>query len=275
MRIEVLGTSFHYEVRGDGGAAESTHPVLFLHGFSQSLATWYPVVERMPDEHIVLLDLIGHGESDKPEVDAPYSVFSQVEQLEAVRQAFGLGPVRVVGYSMGGRIALMYAVRYPASISALVLESASFGPRTPAEREAYAARDRAMAERVRESSASEFARWWAETPVLASQQALPLELQEAEARSRAANDTQALARALLGSGQSQMPTLFEAASRLPMPLLYICGAHDAKYSALADEAHKAWGLDVRRFATGHNVHLERPHEYAETLVEFFERVDEE
>jgi pimeloyl-ACP methyl ester carboxylesterase len=164
MRIDVFGQSFHYEVRGDLPCAQpgwvpppagetcdpvgGAHPVLFLHGFSQSLNTWYPVVDAMRHERSVMLDLIGHGESSKPEHDVPYTLFSQVEQVEAIRQGLALGPVRVVGYSMGGRVALMYALRYPASVSALVLESASFGPRSPEEREAYAARDRAMAERL-------------------------------------------------------------------------------------------------------------------------------
>lgn len=269
MSIELLGDRYHVEHHGDPNG----EAVLFLHGFSQSSATWLPVIEELLGTregerlHLVLLDLIGHGRSAKPEDPAPYALDHVVESIEALRVSAGLGRIHLVGYSMGGRIALAYAVRYPGSLRTLVLESASFGPRTPEERASMAERDRALAERLHASTPEEFAGWWAQMPVLASQGDLPDAMREAEAAMRRDNDVRALALATLGAGQGAMPDLWDAASRLPVPLTYLTGTRDERYAALASAAEAEWGLDVRRFQTGHNVHLEAPEEYTRTLSE--------
>lgn len=277
MRVCALGIEWHVEVRGTAaGEARPEEPVLFLHGFSQDMRTWLPVVERFPaDITSVLVDLPGHGRSDKPRDVAPYRIGRLVESLEVLRAELGHERWHVVGYSMGGRIALTYATRHPHRVASLVLESASFGPRD-AEASAEARRtDDALAERLRGSSPPEFAEWWAKTPVLASQAELPAETRAFETEMRAANDPQALACVVLGSGQGQMDDLSRVASTLPMPLMYVAGSTDAKYSAIARDAHDAWGLDVRTLPTGHNVHLEQPQEYAALLLRFFRHGSEE
>jgi len=276
MKIEILGDRYHYETYGDAGGA----PVLFLHGFSQSSLTWRPVVDHLLAQPgaggllLVLLDLIGHGASDRPDCARPYALAHVVEVLEALRLGLALGRTHLVGYSMGGRIALAYAVRYPDALRSLVLESASFGPRTPAERDAMLDRDRALAEKLRRSTPEEFAAWWAEMPVLATQSELPEAQREAERAMRRANEMGALERAVLGAGQGAMEDLRDAVARLSMPVLYLAGEKDNKYSALAAEAETKWCLDAKRFPTGHNVHLEGPEEYVRTLLRFFSNEQE-
>lgn len=268
MILDLLGHSYHCECHGDPGG----RTVLFLHGFSQSSRTWHPVLGELlglsgaAAFRLVLLDLIGHGASDRPSDARPYALAHMVEVLEALRLHLGLERMHLVGYSMGGRVGLSYAARHPGSLLSLVLESASFGPKTPAERAAMLERDHVLVDRLRRSTAEQFAQWWAETPVLASQSGLPEELQKAEAAMRRANDTRALALVTLGAGQGAMEDLWNAAARLPVPLTYLTGGRDERYSALASEAHAEWGLDVRRFSTGHNVHLEEPEEYARVLL---------
>jgi 2-succinyl-6-hydroxy-2,4-cyclohexadiene-1-carboxylate synthase len=271
VRIELLGDAYHGESFGD----ERGVPVLFLHGFSQSSLTWHPVVRRMLEDpagaglRLVLLDLIGHGRSDKPARRRPYAMSHVVEVVERLRVELGLGSMHLVGYSLGGRVALAYAVRHPRALRSLVLESASFGPRTRAEARAMRERDRALRRRLRRSTAEEFADWWAATPVLASQSELPQPLHEAERAMRRSNDTKALARVVAGAGQGAMPDLWDAAARLPMPVHYLVGEKDERYLAIAAEAEARWGLDVRRFPTGHNVHLESPERYALALLDVF------
>jgi len=266
--VDLLGHRYHLECHGDPDG----ETVLFLHGFSQSTRTWYPVVEellKLPGGdglRLVLLDLIGHGLSDKPSDERPYTLAHMVDVLEALRIRLGGGRVHVVGYSMGGRIALSYAVRDPGSLLSLVLESSAFGPRSAAERAAMSERDRALADRLRRSTPEQFAQWWAQMPVLASQSGLPEALREAEAAMRMGNEPRALALMTMGAGQGAMDDLWDAAAHLPVPLTYLVGVRDERYSAIASEAQDAWGLDVRRFPTGHNVHLEEPEEYARVLL---------
>lgn len=277
MRVCALGIEWHVEVKGAAAdQARPGEPILLLHGFSQDMCTWLPVVERFPtDITSVLVDLPGHGQSDKPRDVAPYRIDRLVEGLEVLRAELGHERWHVVGYSMGGRIALAYATHHPRRVASLVLESASFGPRDAEARNRALRADDVLVERLRHSSAREFAEWWAQTPVLADQAGLPEGSRALEAEMRVANDPQALASVVLGAGQGQMADLFGAAGTLPMPLMYVVGNRDSKYSAIAQEAHDAWGLDVRTLPTGHNVHLEQPQEYAALLLRFFRHEDEE
>lgn len=283
IRRALLGDTYRCELLGDPAG----QPVIFLHGFSQSACTWHAVAGELlsagsgsapagtsdPSQRLrlVLPDLVGHGGSDRPERDEPYQVTHVVAALEALRQELGLGPVHLVGYSMGGRAALAYARAYPRALRSLVLESAAFGPRTPAARAEAAARDSALAARLRESSAEEFAEWWAATPVLADQASLPQAQRDEEQAMRSANDTAALARVALGMGQGRMDDLSGVPAGLGVPVLYVCGARDAKYSAIAREVAAPAGCAVVSLAAGHNVHLERPAEYAATLLGFWGR----
>jgi 2-succinyl-6-hydroxy-2,4-cyclohexadiene-1-carboxylate synthase len=277
MRIGAHDIEWRVEIRGSAaGGIRPGEPVLFLHGFSQDMRTWFPILERFPtDLTSVLVDLPGHGQSAKPRDPAPYRTDLLVQSLEVLRAELGYERWHVVGYSMGGRIALAYAASHPKRVASLVLESASFGPRDAAARTEAVRADEALVERLRGSSAREFAEWWATMPVLASQADLPADVRSIEAEMRAANDPQALACVVLGAGQGRMNDLSEAASMLPMPLMYVVGSKDPKYSAIAQDAHDMWGLDVRRLPTGHNVHLEQPQEYAALLLRFFRHEDEE
>lgn len=282
VKIELLGDHYHVEESTSSqgtlpSPAPAQHAALFLHGFGQSSATWQPVIDALlplADEagqplRIVTLDLLGHGGSDKPEGLDHYLLSHIVEVLDALGAKLELGAFHLVGYSMGGRIALTYAIERPRTLASLVLESASFGPQNAAEKAAALKRDRELAGLLEMSSADEFAEWWLDTPVMEYQRELPPTLRDAEAAMRRANDTRALARVTLGAGQGAMDDLFDAAGHLRPPLLYACGEDDAKYSGLAAIAEGRWGLDVRRFATGHNVHLEQPAEYAAMLLEFW------
>lgn len=275
MRVELLGNKYHYETFGESQG----QPVVFLHGFAQNLHTWDAVRDVLldpaesrdaaaPPLRLILLDLIGHGASDKPQDLGPYTLPHMVDVLDEFRRVLELGRFHLVGYSMGGRIALTYAIERPRTLESLVLESSSFGPRSPAEKTQARKRDDELAELLEMSSADEFAEWWLDTPVIASQKELPLELRESEAAMRRANDTGALARVTRGAGQGQMDDLFDAAGHM-RSLLYVCGEKDDKYSGLAALGEGRWGLDVRRFPTGHNVHLEQPAEYARMLLTFY------
>jgi 2-succinyl-6-hydroxy-2,4-cyclohexadiene-1-carboxylate synthase len=271
VRIELLGDVYHYESFGDARGV----PVVFLHGFSQSARTWHPVVERMLRDprasglRLLLLDLVGHGASDKPDRADAYAFAHIIEVLERLRTELGLGRMHLVGYSMGGRIALLYALRRPDALRSLVVESASFGPRSRDEAQAMRERDAALAERLARSTPEEFADWWASMPLFATQSELPEAVQAAERAMRAANDTKALARVAAGCGQGTMPSVWEDVAALPVPVHYLVGERDERYAAIASEAAVRWGLDVRSFPTGHNVHLESPERYALALLDIF------
>lgn len=107
LRDEYLKTDYgrvHYiQHEGEGKV------IVFLHGLAASTRTWTRLVRHLPDNlNIYLIDLLGHGESDKPEID--YTVKIQVDILNLFVESKGLKDYYVFGHSYGGWIATSYAL---------------------------------------------------------------------------------------------------------------------------------------------------------------------
>ncbi len=249
-------------------------PVILVHGFAQSASSWFDVGARMLDERdVYALDLVGHGGSAVPASAAPYSLRAMGEALLDFIELVPGRPV-VVGYSMGGRVALAALLEAgPAAFAkktrGLLLESAGFGPKTEGEREIATQRDAATVRRLRETSLADFMEYWENLPLFESQRALPKRKRAMVRAGRLANDPEALARCVECAGQHRMPSFHETTQALRdlgmrgCPTLYLTGAKDAKYSRVANDLHAA-GVVPTRVApkAGHNVHLEDPAAFA-------------
>ena len=94
-----------YEVAGEGP------PIVLLHGITESRRSWDPLIEPLAREHrVVAVDLRGHGESDRR---PPYDVLTMAADVHAVVEADGAAEPLVVGHSLGGAVASVYAAAYP------------------------------------------------------------------------------------------------------------------------------------------------------------------
>ncbi|HUA07039.1 MAG TPA: 2-succinyl-6-hydroxy-2,4-cyclohexadiene-1-carboxylate synthase [Solirubrobacteraceae bacterium] len=234
--------------------------VVLLHGFTHTGASWDPVVAALAESYRALApDIRGHGSASARE---PVSLDAVLEDLaEAAPERFTL-----VGYSMGGRIALHAAVA-PAlgpRIDRIVLIGASPGLADPAERAARRASDERLADEVEHMTIEEFAHRWAQTPVLAGQ---PPEVAAAIDADRRRNQPMGLARALRGLGTGALPSLWERLGDLGVPVTLVVGERDGKFRAIATEM--AAELPQASVAvipeTGHAVHLEAPGRVAELI----------
>jgi pimeloyl-ACP methyl ester carboxylesterase/putative sterol carrier protein len=113
------------EVKADGltlscYALGRGHPVVLLHGLGASKITWLPVLAPLAARHRVIVpDLPGHGESDKPRHEYTPRFYAKV--VRQLLDAVGVERAAVVGNSLGGRIALELALRSPGRVAALAL----------------------------------------------------------------------------------------------------------------------------------------------------------
>ena len=178
----------------------------------------------------------------------------------------------LVGYSMGGRIAAETVVRYPnLPLAGLVLESAGLGPADEAARVVLAERNAAWAQRLREEGVAAFMDWWETLPLFASQRALPAEAHAAIRAERTSRDAEPLARSLEAWGAHHqaaetvtLGVLADLANR-GVPVLYVAGVLDEKYSAVAARVRAA-GLPAELVPdAGHNAHLEVPAAFAKIV----------
>jgi 2-succinyl-6-hydroxy-2,4-cyclohexadiene-1-carboxylate synthase len=326
--FEHAGVRYHVRRWGDPVGI----PLLTLHGFMQTGATWGSVAAELADGHCVYaIDFVGHGQSDKPHDPVPYAIDAMVDALVAFivevmlrehadavaervaaqngahlqdhvrtqdatsrRDHAGVqngadapghisargnvhaqNRVDVLGYSMGGRIALELVAQYSGLVRTLVLESVGLGPTDEAERKAYAKRAAMWAQDLREQDIRPFVDRWEQLPLFASQQRLPEDVRARVRAERLANDAEALALTVENSGQDHMRLqrdYLEWLSRSRISVCYLSGALDEKYQKLAERlAHG--GFETKTLMGGHNLHLEVPDQYRETLDSFYRAIE--
>lgn len=94
-------------------------PTLLVHGFLDHAGSWSRVAERL-DGHVVALDLRGHGHSAWVGPGESYHFSEYVADVDALVAALG-GRVRLVGHSMGGTVASIYAGARPAAVERLAI----------------------------------------------------------------------------------------------------------------------------------------------------------
>ncbi|MCH8950292.1 MAG: alpha/beta fold hydrolase, partial [Chloroflexi bacterium] len=169
-RIPVNGIELNVRRQGSGPA------LLLLHGFTGSGATWQPF--DWPGYETVAVDLPGHGESDKPASAERYRMERCVEDLVTLLDELGVERAAVLGYSMGGRVALHLALHAPERLWALVIESASPGIENEAERADRRRSDGELADSIVRDGIAPFVDRWQAIPLFASQSRLPADARE-------------------------------------------------------------------------------------------------
>jgi len=246
--------------------------VVALHGFTGNGATMLPLLDAARDGRPVLApDLVGHGESAAPDHTEPYTMASVVDQVLSLIGPRPPGSVHLVGYSMGGRVALSMAARAPWYFASVTTISSTPGLADPKERAERAEHDVATAARLEEQGLSTFIGSWLDLPLFAPYIAsLDAEALEATIEQRRTNTVGGLAHSLRGTGTGSMPPVWDALGSLRSPLLAIAGERDPKYTEIARAMATTAPNGAARIVpdAGHVVHVERPAQVAESLVEF-------
>jgi 2-succinyl-6-hydroxy-2,4-cyclohexadiene-1-carboxylate synthase len=233
--------------------------LVLLHGFTNTGASWDEVLAALPQSYRPLApDIRGHGAASDVR---PVSLAGVVDDVAAT----ATGPFELVGYSMGGRLALHVALALSGRVRRLVLIGASPGIADPAARAERLAADERLADEVEAMTIEAFAERWAQTAVLADQ---PPPVRAAVAEQRLRNTPAGLAAALRGLGTGALPSLWERLGELTVPVDLVVGERDAKFQAIAQEMAAA--LPAARVhvvaGAGHAVHLEAPEAVAEMIA---------
>ena len=244
------------------------YPVL-VHGFTGSSHSWG---ERLVDGLAsagcppVLLDLPGHGRNKTAQHAKQFSLGSA---LSAVENA-GQWPAGLVGYSMGGRLALHFAAKHPDAVRRLVLESASPGLASEAERRLRQESDDELARSIELDGVEAFIDRWQRLPLFESQSGADEIVQSRLRALRLENSEEGLAGALRGLGTGALPSLWDALPAIHVPTLLLVGALDPKFVSIGERMAEALP-DARLVVvpgTGHAVHLERPDAWLEAVSGF-------
>ncbi len=248
QKIDVAGVTTHYLLAGPPNAPH----VVFVHGLGGSIATWALNLPAFAEQfRICALDLVGAGDSAKPDTD--YSVSALTDFLARFLDALGSDwqQVSVVSHSLGGAVALTFAQRYPDRVQKLVLiDSAGLGSEIDS-----VVLNLIHSEPTPEHIRTELACFFSNPDLV--QQALIDQIYQQRTQPGANEALVATSEAAFGGGQQHID-LRETLATLPRPILIVWGAADKVIPvAHAQEAQHAAQSRVEVFANcGHCPHIE-------------------
>ncbi len=266
-RIMDVGDDLRLHVATSGNGS----PVVLLHGFTGSTETWTPLREQLEKSHCVIaIDFAGHGRSTAPTEAGRYALDRFGRDLALVFDELSINRAAVLGYSMGGRAGLRFALSHADRVAALILESTSPGISDESRRAERLVADGALAESIERDGIEVFVARWEELPLWESQSALS---EAARARLRAQrlnNDPTGLANSLRGAGAGAALPVTDRLAEIAAPTLLVTGALDLAYVELGRLMHAS--IPGSRMGVvpdaGHTVHLEQPAPFAAAVHEF-------
>lgn len=228
--------------------------VTFLPGFAQRGDAWASVADRVAQKYRSLV--------------IEFSTWTFDGRLREIADRVDDGDV-VVGYSMGGRLALKAALRRPGKFGALALVGTSAGIEDSGAREERRVEDEALADWIEQHTIEEFAERWEAQPVFASQ---PPELVSAQREGRLSHDPERLAQLLRSAGQGMFEPVWRDLESIDCPVLAVAGELDTKYADASYRITERVKQGRARLIpeAGHAPQLERPVEFAAVLLDFLD-----
>lgn len=246
-------------------------PVIFLHGFTGSSTDWQKICPAIDSRFApVSIDLFGHGQSDSPTDISYYGAEGITTQIDSVFKHFNISNAILCGYSMGGRAALAFSLKYPAKVKALILESSTAGIDDVDDRSKRKVDDFELALRIDDLGVEKFIDYWLNLPIFSSQKSLPTQIQKMTREQKLKNSPVGLINSLKGFSSGVMQSYWGQLQNLNCPVQLIAGELDTKYVQINQSMFnniKNAEFEIIRDC-GHNTHLEKPREFVSLLNRF-------
>lgn len=262
LYYDIDDASYYFEIEGHGT------PIVLLHGFTGSSETWAPFVDHLKDEYqLITVDLPGHG---KTRTHTPRTMERCCSDLAQLLDNLHVTHFHLIGYSMGGRTALSFAMRYPEKLKTLILESASPGLKLKEDREHRMINDHKLAEKIETEGIRSFTDFWENIPLFHTQKNLPDSVKEKIRRERLNQNESGLSESLRYMGTGVQPSWWERLGSLLIPVLLIVGEHDLKFVKINEEMKNLFPFaELKRVEdAGHAIHIEKPDIFKKLVSSF-------
>ncbi len=256
----------HYSFKGD-----RTKPlILFLHGFMGDSHEFKEVISLLSDQFSYLtVDLPGHGKTRILGGEEYYTMSNTAKDLINLLDQLNVKQCFLVGYSMGGRLALYLTLNFPERFAKVVLESASPGLKSQRDRLERIQGDFELASKLEKSDFPKFLESWYEQALFTSLRKHPNF--ETLRETRLQHNPFELAKSLRTLGTGCQPSLWKNLKQNKNPLLLLVGEYDTKFIAINSEMArlcKSAKLEIVS-SCGHNIHFEDPKTFVENVRRFF------
>jgi 2-succinyl-6-hydroxy-2,4-cyclohexadiene-1-carboxylate synthase len=261
---------FHYSFSGN----PAKPLILFLHGFMGNSHEFHQAISLISDEFYCLtVDLPGHGKTKVLGGDEYYTMSKTAHAIINLLDDLKVSKSFLVGYSMGGRLALYLTIHFHERFPKVILESASPGLATEAERVERVKRDEQIARKLERSrDRNDFAAFlsnWYNQPIFGSiknhaqfQQLIEVRLQ---------NNPIELAKSLRFIGTGYQPSLWEKLKENTNSVLLLVGENDEKFININTRIIQNCQLCQLQIIhnSGHNIHFENTLVFVENVRKFF------
>ncbi|MGP4076585.1 2-succinyl-6-hydroxy-2,4-cyclohexadiene-1-carboxylate synthase [Halobacillus sp. K22] len=262
MFIKAEDRSYWVEDTGSG-------PVwLMLHGFTGSAHTFNEFLNYVNrDCRLIKIELPGHART------GPIGTVSMERfcfDLSLILGNLGVENVNILGYSLGGRSALSFALLYPDKVNSLILESASPGLPSEVEQIERRRKDQQLADLLLQKGIKSFVEYWETIPLFDSLKYLPEKRKRILREERLSHSAEGLAESLIGMGTGTQPSWWKKLNKVKASVLLVTGQQDEKFRAInqlmEQKLTNARWVEVER--AGHTVHLEKPRVFAKIVEKF-------
>ena len=249
-------------------------PLVLLHGFLGDSGDWETLARNLENDlYLVAVDLPGHGKSRDIKVSREKAFEEFSDLLRQMLSQLDLDRYSMLGYSLGGRLAMSHLTREGDAVDRLLVESSHPGLEDNAERQARWKDDQSWADQFRTDPLSEVLQRWYHQPVFADlnsrererlmqHRCISNQTQESSSNEVTGSGTsgESLALALEAFSLSQQPDFWGMLNRSSGASHYFCGERDLKFQGIA---HRL--LEMGCFQeiheikeAGHNIHREQP-----------------
>ncbi|WP_414572173.1 2-succinyl-6-hydroxy-2,4-cyclohexadiene-1-carboxylate synthase [Nostoc sp. CCY 9925] len=248
--------------------------ILFIHGFMGNIDEFDEAIKLLSDEFSYLtLDLPGHGKTQVLGGDEYYSMPNTAQAIINLLDKLEITKCFLVGYSMGGRLALYLALHFPERFFKVILESATSGLATEAERLERIKRDTQIGKKLTRITNkvifADFLSNWYNQPIFGYIKNHPQ--YEKMVENRLHNNPQELDKSLRFMGTGRQPNLWSKLPENTISTLLLAGEYDEKFVCINIEMSKVCKFAQLKIIenAGHNIHFENTLKFVQILRDFF------
>ncbi len=263
--------SFHYL---DSCSLDIQETIVFLHGFTGSSGDFIEIPDAITSKYRCLIpDLPGHGQTQIIEDESSFTATGQIALLERWLGSLGLSKVHLFGYSMGGRLALQFAVQNSHQLHSLILVSTTGGIKEETAQLERAKADSQLAQKILNSEPVDFLTDWLAQPLFQGIADKGQDFIAQEVVRRLPLNPSGLACSLKYFSSGVMPSVWHQLINIKAATLVIAGSRDQKYRVLASELVRLHPLaTLKILPTGHAPLIESPDLLWKQVAEFLNSV---
>ncbi|HKJ31977.1 MAG TPA: 2-succinyl-6-hydroxy-2,4-cyclohexadiene-1-carboxylate synthase [Balneolales bacterium] len=267
MFIKVREEDYYFSIFSDNPLKPY---LILLHGFMGDSRFFNHLLEPLSDFcNPVTIDLLGHGSTAAPSNPTRYYSHEQVEDLSIIFRELNLPPFFLLGYSMGGRLAIQFAIQNNNVLTGLILESTTFGIQDNDSIQKRIEEDEIRANSI-ENDYRHFVEKWNQASLFQNNSSESIKRKRSLMNIQKNQRPHGLANSLRGFGTGTMPHAHDKLSDITVPTLIISGMNDEKFTTIGKEMNLLISNSSHVIIpnSNHRVHIDNPDLYLQQIKKF-------